>query len=185
MPKSEDLVQREVDADTSVSIAKSMLDGEMEQPLLACLRMLTESELACLWAKLEAIDSVNAVAMTDVAIAERAGVDYKTLWSAKRNPVFQEALSLACTASIRGDMELGVRALKGRVKEGNMPAIRMYLELGNIYQQVSRVESVNVNIELDASGKMPTQIRLELVERWHELGWTIEDFVTAWKQAGF
>ena len=103
----------------------------------------------------------------------------------KRNPVFQEALSLACTASIRGDMELGVRALKDRVKEGNMPAIRMYLELGNIYQQVSRVESVNVNIELDASGKMPTQIRLELVERWHELGWTIEDFVAAWKQAGF
>jgi len=174
----------EAAADRSLTIARAIVEGELDTAEVAAFRRLSKSELDIIWAKVEGMYQRGR--MTDSKIAAIAGVSVKTVQRAKQNPDFGDALAIVVERELRGNIDLYVSALNYiALTEKRFGAIKFGLEAAGFHKPTSRLESVNVNIEMDASGKMPTQIRLELVQRWHELGWTIEDFVNAWKQAGF
>jgi hypothetical protein len=172
-------------ADHSMEISRAIVDGELETEEVAILRELSKNDLLVLWAKIRGISERGK--MTDAKIAAIAGVSVKTVQRAKQKKVFHEALSIAVRNELSGNIDLYIKALNHlALTEYRFNAIKLALETIGFHKPTSRVESVNVNIDASSdTGKLPIEIRIDLVKRWHELGWTIEDFVDAWKSAGF
>lgn len=127
--------------------------------------------------------------LTETELAKRAGVSRQHLWELRKKPEFQEALREAVRDELAGKVDYAAKKLLQKVDEGNVKCLLTLLELTGLYAPVQRVHSMNVNVNADKTtgklpadtGKMPADIRHELVQRWHELGWTPDDFMSAWQ----
>lgn len=161
-----------------IDVARAVVEGETDSELISALGQLTTTERACLYSILESADDEE---YNEKLIAERAGVNPVSLWRARRNPKFQYALNLALMSNVKGEIELGIRALRKKVRDGNMQAIKLWLELTGVWQPIQRVHAVNVNLDRREIGKMmPDEAKEEVAKQWKNLGWSKEEFMKFW-----
>lgn len=86
--------------------------------------------------QLEALDIVWEYQLTDSwsEIAERVGVDRSTLLRWRKQPEFQRALTQHSRAQLRDYLPTAYQALVRKLSTGDVPAIKLYLELTGEYQ---------------------------------------------------
>ena len=170
-------MSKSVEEDIDIAIA--VFEESMDSDTISALRPLTDGERACLYAVLA---SANDDEYSEKKIAKRAGVSRVTLWRARQNPKWQYALTLALMRGLRGEVELGIRALRQKVRDGNMQAIKLWLELCEVWHPVNRVMSMNLNVEgKDLRGLPAEDMKKEVTREWRRMGWTKEQFLAAWQ----
>lgn len=170
-------MSKSVEEDIDIAIA--VVEGGTDSEIISALRELTQTERACLYAVLESANDDN---YSEKAIAQRASVDRVTLWRARQNPKWQYALTLALMRGLKGEVELGLRALRRKVQDGNMQAIKLWLELCGVWHPVNRIMSMNLDLEArDLRGVSAAEMRKLVVEDWRRQGWRLEEFEQLWQ----
>lgn len=168
---------------SDMTLVVAEVEGGVDSELVSMIRELTENERAVLYAEIEYVRDVKLSEKgRESAIMRRAGVNKMALWRIRQRSRYQEALSLALMSSLRSELSLAIRALRQKVQDGHMGAIKLWLELSKVWHPVSRVMSLNVTSDArDLRGKSAEEMRRMVVKDWKSQGWGKEEFEQLWE----
>lgn len=166
----------------SISLVKyygeDELDGEdFSVEFLDAYRSLSPSGQKLLWCLLENL--VSGKQLSNREVSKKTGLGMRNIQKIRSSDRFAKALSIAMREEIRGSAELGVIALEKKVLDGNIQAIKIWLEMTDIYREVRRSERKSMDLRVDAS-VLPGDVKREVVRRWRDMGWTKEEFIELW-----
>lgn len=132
------------------------------------------------WTVLES--TMGGRQLSNREIAKMTGMTVRDVQHIRLEEKFADALTVGVREVVRGSAELGLFALRQKVSEGNMTAIKLWLEITGVYSPIHRTESKHLHVRVDASSdRMPSDVQRDVVERWKGMGWTKEEFLELWE----
>ena len=140
---------------------------------------LKDNEKRLLWALLD--NCLSEESLSQLQLAKRAGIDSHDIPIMRSRERFGRALSVCVLDRLRGVSDLIVGHLYRQSALGRSTATKLLLELIQLYTPVSRVMSMNVNVDAhDMRGKSKDEIKAEVVADWRRQGWSKEEFIQLW-----
>ena len=159
------------------SIAELVREGEISSEFAEAYSALSEDGKIVLWAIMDHIGGERSLSNKEIASATK--LPLRSVQRVRSEPRFGRALSAASHSEICGEAELGMMSLRKKVMEKNVPAIKIWLEITGVYSPVTRIESKQMQVRMDAA-KMPSEVKRDVVERWKGMGWTKDEFIELW-----
>lgn len=145
----------------------------------AALATLKDRERRVLWALLS--NCLSEEKLEIKALAESAGVSPPTINRLRHHEGFAKALATMVMNKLCGHADKIIDHLYRQSESGRTMATRLILELIRLYSPVSRVMSMQVNVDAkDMRGKSAAEVRQEVVQEWKEAGWSKEEFEAIW-----
>jgi hypothetical protein len=129
-------------------------------------------------------DLVSETPRSDVQIAEKLGIDRKTVAYARNTPDFASAMGIMVTGIARGKSDLYLRWTEKAAQDGKVGALKLLWQIAGLL--IERKKNMNLNMDMEFSASEQPKSYLDVVDEFiialGEAGWSGQMIVDRYEE---